>query len=284
MTDTAYLDNYSPFDDDDDIMGKLPELKSDSKPAKSSSDPSNEALLINGEEITAEMLDQMEQRLNMMEHDIEHEESRGISASLGILEPDPNWPKCYPLVHFDINEVDSAYRPYVNEAFFNWIVMCVSFGINFIATLCLLSVGDAVKSQGTKIAFAAIYFFLLMPLALNLNALSVYKAMKTAPETLAYTKIFIALSLTFIFEVVLAVGLENSGSVGLITTINLFSEGCTGTGILGIIVTICMSVSAFFTFKLLVKLWRFFRGTEEGGNMQQNLKVTVAQFVVDTLN
>lgn len=282
MTDTTYLDNYSPFDDD--AMDQLPELKSDKSKKSKTSEETKETPLINGEEITPEMLDQMEQRLNMMEHDIEHEESKGASASLGILEPEPNWPKCYPLVHFDINEIDSAYRPYVNEAFFNWIVITISFGLNFIATLCLLGVGDAVESQGTKIAFSSIYFFLLMPLALNLDALSVYKAMKTPPTTLAYTKIFISLSLTFLFEAVLAIGLESSGSVGLITTIDLFSNKCVGCGIFGIIVTICMGVSAFFTVKLLIKLWKFFRGTEEGGNMQQNLKVTVAQFVVDTLH
>ena len=278
MSETAFLDNYSPFDDDP--MDKLPELKQETPKTENKTN-----VMANGEELTQEMLDQMEKRLDMMEHDIEQQEStQSASINLGLYEPEPNWPKCYPLIHFDINEVDSAYRPYVNEAFFTWICMAVSFFLNWVGTLCLLSVGDAVESQGTKIAFSSLYFFLIIPLALNLDAVSVYKAMKSAPSTLAYTKIFIALALTFIFETVLAIGMESSGSVGIITTINLFSHKCTGCGIFGILITICMGITAFFTLKLLFKLWRFFRGTEEGGNMQQNLKVTVAQFVVDTLH
>ena len=279
MTETAFLDNYSPFDDDP--LGQLPELEKDKKKPENYDSP----VVSNGEEITQEMLDQMEKRLDLMEHDIELQESnQSTSADLGFFEPEPNWPKFYPIVHFDINEVDTAYRPYVNSAFFAWIVMAVTFLLNFIGTLLLLTTGTVFDSPGTKIAFSALYFFLVVPLALNLDAVSVYKAMKTAPSTLTYTKIFISLSLTFVFEFVLFLGFDDSGSLGIITTIKLFSKSFVGLGFFGIIITACMGISSFLTVKLFISLWRFFRGTEEGGNMQQNLKVSVAQFVVDTLH
>ncbi|EAY17536.1 hypothetical protein TVAG_453640 [Trichomonas vaginalis G3] len=272
-TDTSYLDNYSPFNDAD-LMDELPEIKKtqpSAAPAK------------HDDEITQEMLDQMEQRLNIMEEDLKNQEQRTGPLGGFLHEPEPNWPKFYPLVHFDINEVDASYRSYVNETFFSWVCMLVTYFLNFIASLTLLSAGDAVNSPGTKISLSALYFFFICPIALDLDALSVYRALKTAPSTLAFTKIFICLALTLIFEFVLAVGAQSSGSVGLITTIDLFASKCVGTGIFGIIVTICFAVTIFFTTKLLIRLWKFFRGTEQGGHMDQDLKLTVAQFVVDTL-
>lgn len=276
MADTSYLDNYSPFTDKDGF-DELPEVKTAKKPLVSPTTMQKD------DEITQEMLDQMEQRLNIMEEDINNQEQRTGNTPGFLYEPEANWPRFYPLVHFDINEVDVAHRPYVTEAFFTWVCMTISYFLNFIACLCLLSTGDATESPGTKVTLSALYFFFFCPIALDLDALSIYRALKTAPSTLAFTKIFICLAATIIFEFVLFLGMETSGSVGLITTIDLFVNKCVGTGIFGVLVSICFGVTIFLTSKLLIKLWKFFRGTEEGGHMDQNLKLTVAQFVVDTL-
>lgn len=270
---TAYLDNYSPFADNDDV--ELPKIKTDSRP-EPKTDSSN---------ITLEQLAEYEQRLDLLEHDIiNQEENAQNNQGTGVFEPEPNWPSFYPLIHFDINEVDEQYRSYVNEAFFCWVCMAVSFALNFIGCLSLLSTGDSTESPGSKIALSALYLFLVVPLALDLDALSVYEALKRSPSTLAFTKIFICLAVSVIFELVLFIGMESSGSVGLITLINLFVNKCPGVGVYSIFVCIAFAVTSFFTGKFLIRLWNFFRGTEEGGNMDTNLKTSVAQFVVESLH
>ena len=277
MSETAFLDDYAPFDNEEPAAPTRP-----AQPAPVFHDPGVE------EEcpLTAEQLDAYEREVHLLELSINNREQHIREArQTGGLEPAPNWPACYPIVHYDIEDVSEQYRHFVHESLFAWIIMAVSFLLNWIGCLTLISVSDdAIGSPGSKIALASLYFFVICPLALDLDAMSVYRALSSSTvSTVAYLKIFLALAFTIAFEAMMVLGLDDSGSVGLISTIDLFSYGHTGVGVWGVIVTLVFGAALTFHIKLIAGLWKFYKGTEEGENMETNVRRSVAEFMVERL-
>ena len=267
------LENYSPFENADQI--------STTTTAVPTTSPTIGADIDDDEEIRA-----YEQRLNILESQLDSQTNiLNAAQETGTLEPPPNWPKFYPLVHFDINEVPENLRHFVTSSFFGWCIMCATFGLNWIGCLTLLHAGEATDSPGSKIALATLYFFIVIPLALDLDAMAVYRILKSdSPSTLGYLKVFAALGVTTFFEGMLTIGLDSSGSCGLITMICLFTSGHWFIGMLSIIITAGLGFSTFTHYTLVKKLWAYYRGTEQGEHIQDNMKKTVAMMVVDTLN
>ena len=277
---SEYLDNYSPFEDNEDPIQPVTNSPLAAKPSTATKISDT----LNSNEVTEEQLAQYEEQLNLLEHSLNKQELEISQArQSGDTEPPPNWPKCYPLVHFDIEDVEPSNRGMVHSAFFSWIVMAISFACNWIGTLTLLGVKEGVESPGSKIALSSLYLFILIPLAIDLDALSVYKALSTNGGTFSFIKIFLSIGITCLFEAILAIGLDSSGSVGLITTINLFTQKYIGTGIFGVIVTLLLAASAILHFRLLMQIWNYYRGTEQGSNMETDVRHSVANFVVDSL-
>ena len=277
MSDTAFLDDYAPFENE---PRAAPAVARPVAPVFRDPGVDDECPL------TPEQLDAYEREVHLLELSVNNREQQVHEArQTGGLEPAPNWPKCYPIVHFDIEDVSEQYRHFVHEAFFTWIMMAVSFLLNWIGCLTLISVSDdAIGSPGSKIALSSLYLFVVCPLALDLDAMSVYRAL-SAPSvlTISYLKIFLALAFTIAFEGMMVLGLDDSGSVGLISTIDLFSYGHTGVGVWGVIVTLVFGVALVFHVKLITGLWKFYKGTEEGEHMETDVRRSVAEFMVERL-
>jgi hypothetical protein len=230
---------------------------------------------------------ELERRLNLLDAMLTQEEKRIREArETGTLEPPPDWPRFYPIVHFDIHEVPEQLQRFVNEAMLGWCCMVVAFTLNFIGCLSLLRAGDATDSPGSKIALSALYLFLIVPISLDLNALAVYRTLRDPqPGTLSYFKLFLFLSAATLFQGILTLGLEGSGSCGLITGINLFIEGHSLIGLLAMVVTLCLFASTFIHVKLLTGLWNFYRGTQQGEELDlHNVRQGLARLVVESLN
>lgn len=268
MNDPNPLDNYSPFEQTDR------DSKLNSKSPTIGADPEDD-----------DDLRAYEQRLNILESQLNSQESILNNAKeSGTLEPPPNWPKFYPMVHFDINEVPEQLRKYVSTGLYSWCLMAASFALNWIGCLTLLHAGDSTDSPGSKIALSSLYLFIVVPLALDLGAMAIYRVLKSDnASTLSYMKMFAALGIATIFEGILAIGLESSGSCGLITTISLLMGGHVFLGVFSTIITASLSYTAYVQYKLLNSLWKYYKGTEQGENIQDNMKKTVAQMVVDSL-
>jgi hypothetical protein len=259
------LDSYSPFDTPD------PDLPAVSKPAGSDQ---------NTEEIRL-----WEERLNLLESQLSSQEIQmSLARESGAVEPPANWPKFYPLIHFDMAEVPQTFRSFVTNAMFSWCCMSVSFFLNFIGCLFLLRAGEATDSPGSKIALSGLYLFLLVPLALDLSALAVYRALKTeTPSSLSFMKIFAFLGAISCFQSFLTIGFETSGSCGLITMLTLFFNGHGFIGFWSLITTVSLGFSSYIHISLWRTLWSYYRGTEHGGHIEEDMKRTFAMMVVDAL-
>lgn len=311
MADQDYLNNYAPFDDKkdeeipqfhlnlEDTESHPPSSNSPSTTPTSFSNTRSAAASIPSSSIfdsidssaplTEDQLREYEENLNLLEHQInqlensnENDRRNGGLNRNGPSEADlpPNWPKFYPIIHFDIDEVGENLRNYVRGALLCWIVMAGAFLLNWIGTLTLLSVENTIESPGSKIALSSIYLFILIPLALDLNAMSVYRAMKqNTIYTFTYVKIFLALGFTCLFEFMLTLGMDSSGSVGLISTIDLLIHGNAGCGVFGIFVTLALGASLFLHAVFFRKLWKYYRGTEEGGHMETDIRRSVAGYL-----
>jgi len=265
------LENYSPFEhpEQDTRPKKLPSRSYTPTPVSEDDD----------EEIRA-----YEQRLNVLESRLNAQETQlAVAQESGLIEPPANWPKFYPLVHFDVEEVAPALQSYAHQAMFSWCMMVISFTLNWLCCLTLLKAGDVSTSPGSKIALSSLYLFVIVPLALDLAALSIYRALKDDPSSFTYLKIFATLGFAMAFEGTLSLGLDSSGSCGLITMLTLYEKGYWIIGFIAILVTASFSYTTYLHYKLLVGLWKYYKGTEQGSSLETDVKKSLAVMVVEAL-
>jgi hypothetical protein len=248
MTDENPLQHYDPFSEPE----PRPTL-SPFPPSPAGTDPD--------QEIRA-----LEEHLNRWERQLNAQEQQLVEAQrTGIIEPPPNWPPYYPFVHFDPSEVPDQLRPFAERAMLGWLLMALSFALNFLGCLSLLRAGDSADSPGSKIALSALYLFLIVPIALDLNAMAIYRALRdNAPSSLTFMKIFIFLGATTLFQAILTLGFETSGSCGLVTMLNLMFESHPFIGLLALVITAALAASTLVHFVLLNGLWRYWRNTDQG--------------------
>jgi hypothetical protein len=263
------LDNYSPFDG-------APE----SPPVRSRA-PSTSLAISEEDEIRL-----LEERLNILESQISTQEKQLHDArSTGSLEPPPNWPYFYPLIYYDLAEVAAPLQVFVQQAMLGWLCMSAGFSLNFLGCLTLLRAGEATDSPGSKIALSALYLFFVVPMALDLTALGVYRQMKNdSPSSLGYLKLFAFLGFSTLFQAILTLGLESSGSCGFVTMLNLFIEGHGIIGTLALVITGLLGWSTWTHYKLLTGMWVYYRGSEEGRNLDlTDVRSTIAPLIVGAL-
>jgi hypothetical protein len=279
----GYLQNYSPFDqpEEGDANQELPQIAIEPENRGKVTPPLAPAAGV----LTTEELAAYEERLNILEHSLNNREGQARDAGRAAsTEPEPNWPKFYPIIHYDITTVPERLRTFVHEAFACWFVMCLAFGLNWIICICLISVSDdSITSPGSKIALSSLYFFILVPLALDLDTMAVYHVLQGSGSTFAYLKIFISVGISCIFEFFLMLGLDDSGSVGLISAIDLMSNHHWAVGIFGVFVTLLFLLALLLHGKFMVRFWTFYRGTEEGEHMETNLRTSVAEYVIERM-
>ena len=219
------LDSYSPFDSTTK-SSNFDNFKTNyESPTFSAED-----------DIDDETIRELEQRINQMESKINAQEIRIQNATVAQLPP--NWPAFYPVIHFDLEEVSSLLRPYAKDAMICWVIFAIAMFLNWFGCLFLLGVNESeISSPGSKITLSTLYLLILTPLLMEFNFLSVYRALKDEASSLTYIKIFLSLGFTFCFELVLSLGFDSSGSVGLITMINLFIIKHWFIGILALLAT-----------------------------------------------
>jgi hypothetical protein len=270
MDEVNPLDSYSPFDTPEPIFAR----SSLSHPS-STLNPLDDV-----------SLHEYEQRLNALEAQLATQEHQlTIAQQTGAFDSPPNWPRFHPVIHFDPTEIPEHLRGFATEAMFAWSLMSATLALNFVACLALLRAGDAADSPGSKIALSALYVFLVVPIALDLSVLAVYKALRTGGvASVTYMKIFAFVGAITLFLTVLTLGFESSGSCGLVTMINLFVGGHGGIGVIALAVTAGLAGASWCYFRLLKGLLQYYRGTEQGaGDLAHNVRMTVAGLVVGAL-
>lgn len=275
------LDTYSPFEDAD-IHEVKPAGQSQDTPNTLGAEPISP---INDKNDDDDEIKAYEARLNALENHLNNQATQlSIAQETGNFEEPPNFPKFYPLIHFDIEEVPENLRNFVNTALLGWCFMFGAFLLNWLGCLFLLGAGDSIESPGSKISLSTLYLFVVVPIAIDFDALEIYQALRESnPSNLKFMKIFIFLGVTIFFEGILTLGLESSGSCGLITMISLFTSGHWLLGLFSILVTLCLGFTTYFHYVLASSLWQYYRGTEQGENLQDNMKHTIANVIVDAL-
>jgi hypothetical protein len=262
------LDNYSPFDSNPT-----------SSPVRSRA--SSNLAVSEEEEIRL-----LEERLNILESQLSTQEKQLNDARVtGSLEPPPNWPYFYPIIYYDLNDIPPLLQAFVQQAMYGWLFMAAGFSLNFIGCLLLLRAGEATDSPGSKIALSALYLFFVVPMALDLTALGVYRQMKNAsPTSLGYLKLLAFLGFSTLFQAILTMGMESSGSCGFVTMLNLFVEGYSFIGLIALVITGLLGWSTWTHYKLLKGMWIYYRGSEEGRNLDMtNMRSTLTPLIVGAL-
>jgi hypothetical protein len=86
---------------------------------------------------------------------------------------------------------------------------------------------------------------------------------------------------TLMGELNMFLGLQDSGSVGLISTTDLFTGKHAGVGV-GVGAGMAVFLIALpFHLRFARQLWKFYRGIAEGANIETDLQRGIAELIVE---
>lgn len=178
----------------------------------------------------------------------------------------PNFPPFCPTVYHDIAvEIPIEMQWVVRIAFIGLFWMGALLIVNLIAAF---TVGKFGHSAGETIIFAVIFLILTVPLAFKVNYFKLYTQCKNSAVTAGY---LILQLVYFAFNVMGAIGLKDSGMIGIIVMIDAISSQAGGFVKAIVIISAVMWVlSALVQFFLAAKSLILYKRTGQSSALSPN--------------
>ena len=172
----------------------------------------------------------------------------------------PNFPPLIHLIYHNITEeIPIAKQAFVRTAFIAFIVFVVSLLLNIISCCTVGTMENSSVSLGYNIVFSVIYLALGTVLCFQLNYFRLYTMAKSNDIGVSWIIFQVALVL---FCAYLAVGFNDSGSVGVITMIDMFSKSTSSFAkVLAIITSVVLLGSAVFEVFVMIRGFTVFKSS-----------------------
>lgn len=217
---------------------------------------------VSGVPITQADLDRREAALNQREQAIQSKEQ---AIQNGTYVPPTNQKNFPPLIkvwayHPDEDLPANAVK-LGKLLFYIWGATGIIYFINAFGCLCCLNPGAAkkVSSPATLIILSLVVLLLLFPLSYEVGYFVFYKALVQG-KALKFICFLVVYAIWFVILAIETIGFEETGSVGFITTINLFgAESGKFAAVIGLIFSILAAidcVAMVYTFGMCVKYYK----------------------------
>ncbi|GIY03648.1 secretory carrier-associated membrane protein 1 [Caerostris darwini] len=179
-----------------------------------------------------------------------------------------NWPplpaKCCvgPCFYQDISvEIPDTYQKTVRIMYYLWIFYAFLLLLNMFGALALF----IANGEGTTFGISILVFVLFSPMSFVCWFRPLYKAFR-ADSSFNFMLFFFVFFFQFLVAVFYAVGIPNLGSCGLLNGITTLGHKDSGVsnytvGIIAIFIGFLWAIYAMFSFYMLVKIHRMYRGT-----------------------
>lgn len=193
-----------------------------------------------------------------------------------------NWPKCYPVCHFDISDCKPENRGMVWWIYCTWIGLCICLGYNTFAATVMLGyqAGESVASWFLSL----IYLFLGIPLGFWLWTLRFYRAVRDE-STVGQLFFFLwyVLHCGFCTWAVVAYPFSSEywSFCGFITMTKAWDWG-TFAGVVFIIGASFWAAEAAASWLMLLRAWAYFRGIKPAEEKKNPFTATGANAATAT--
>jgi len=195
-------------------------------------------------------------------HNLQSELEKKTDEQKQIGKLAPNWPKCKPIIYHNIDEdfPEEVKKKLMKRAYFCWFlnVFCCTWNM-----LCLFMAMFEPKlttftSVVSDFVGSLIFCVLWVPLSFMLWYRMLYKAIKQSKSSL-----FIIFFGFFFVQILLcildAIGLWSSAAAGVVSTIDVFTQGAIGVGICFAISTVAWVLLTFLCVYIMRKVYSEFQ-------------------------
>ena len=236
-------------------------------------------------QITSDMLDKREAELARRERIIESKEQQVRDGSLTPSSSNKNFPPILRWYSYHPDEeLPESARKQAKILFFIYLAIGILYLVNWIGCLCCLNPNAAhqTSSPATKVVLSTVFFLVFFPLSYEVSYFVYYKALAQgkALRFVCFLATYIIWGLFLAFN---AVGIEESGSVGWIQTIDMFTgKGgfCKFVAIVGLIFSLLATGLFAFMVFMLIKLIKYYR--EEG--LEKRTYAEAGQYALEKAN
>eukprot|EP00761_Pharyngomonas_kirbyi_P012074 gb/GECH01012101.1/.p1 GENE.gb/GECH01012101.1/~~gb/GECH01012101.1/.p1 ORF type:complete len:298 (+),score=51.21 gb/GECH01012101.1/:1-894(+) len=256
-----YAEDNDPYDYDYQPFGG-----DDTKQEGNSSGLNEEALRLKAQE-----LQEREESLARREQQIatsSNAPSGGGSGSgdTGTASEHKNWPKCYPILHHSIGDVQPMCKRYARLAYIGWMIFTGLLVLNFICSLITVPINPNSDSNNlsnlakAKLVILSFLFIVFgVPMNFFLSYWPVYRA-AVVNNVARYGIAFVGYSLMMLFTLFLVSGYYDIGSCGLIVAINYFpGDGALVPFLANLIFCILALLMFVYEVVILIMMIRVFR-------------------------
>lgn len=181
------------------------------------------------------------------------------SARVDNFPPLPSWFPLKPCFFQDFNlDIPAAFQKIVRAHFYYWIAYCLLLFVNIAIALASL-VTRSIYGCGTTFGLSILYFVLFTPCSFVCWYRPAYKAFRS-DSSFNFFFYFFVFFIQFCANIIQAIGIDGSGTCGMINGIQSTSVNMV-VGIMMIIVGILFACCAAISMILLVKVHRIYRSS-----------------------
>lgn len=229
-----------------------------------SQDPNQLYDPVTNAKITDDLLDKREEALARREREIESKEQAIQNGTYTPPSTNKNFPPLLRIYSYHPDEeLPESARKQAKVLFYIYLGIGILYLINWIGCLFCLnhSAAQATSSPATKIVLSTIFLFAFYPLSYEVSYFVYYKALAQgkALRFVCFLATYIIWGLFLAFN---AIGLDESGSIGWIQTIDMFSTeggGAKFVAVVGIIFSILATALFAFMVFMLFRLIKYYR-------------------------
>ena len=204
-----------------------------------------------------------EEMIANRERQVDQARANGTLSSLN------QHPRNFPILlkfykYYPEEDLPSDALPLMKKMMLSTYANLIVLFINVIGAFFCLAPGPKQKldSSATTIVFSIVYLLVGYPLSLELGLFVFYNALKQG-KALKYIGAMVFTAIYFCFIVYLAVGLGDYGSVGWITTINVFGAAQNSwVGIITVIYSILATAYACLLAFIFYLAYKYYKSTD----------------------
>jgi hypothetical protein len=198
----------------------------------------------------------------------------------------PNWPKWpKPFIYHDIESDITEPEPkkMVKKAYFTWFLTVFCTTWNMICLFMVIFVKSISQQQSVASNFGASLFFWLfwVPLSFILWYQPLYNAARLN-RSASYVWFIITFAIHIGVAILYVLGIWTTGSAGILSCIDLFSQGEVGVGVCFLIATASWGLLALFSIYVMKEVIRNYRN--HGHTIEKakgEMKTAIGKEVID---
>ncbi|OHS93161.1 hypothetical protein TRFO_11969 [Tritrichomonas foetus] len=162
----------------------------------------------------------------------------------------PNWPKPFPIFHYDIHEIRPELQKYSEEAYFCWKSFCVALILNSFCCIFTFQYPKIIFHYDPNFFLSIVYLMVFPLITFSIANISLFHMLISRFNKRNYNRVLFSLGFIITLNFLLSCGFRQSGSNGIIFAIDLYLKQSYFPSIFACIVTFHFAVNSILYSRL----------------------------------